>query len=63
MMKSAITMALLLGLAAIGLPGCAEKISVKEEKTVTSPEGTTTTTTEKEIKQTGSNPPQASPFL
>ncbi len=60
-MKSTITTLLLLGLASISLPGCAEKVSIKEERTVTSPEGTTTTTTEKEIKQTGSNPPPASP--
>jgi hypothetical protein len=56
-MKSTIGLLVLLGLASVSLPGCNEKVSVKEEKTVSSPEGTTTTTTNKEIKQSGSNPP------
>ena len=60
-MKSTMSLLLVLGFGVVGLCGCAEKVSIKEEKTVTSPTGTTTTTTEKEIKSTGENPPPPAP--
>jgi hypothetical protein len=42
---------------AIGVCGCAEKSEVKEETTVKTPDGTTTTTDTKTIEQKGKNPP------
>jgi hypothetical protein len=37
--------------------GCGEKSEVKETDKITAPGGTTTKSTETEIKQTGKNPP------
>ena len=42
-----------------GIVGCGDTSSVTEEKTVTTPGGTTKETHETEIKQTGDNPPPA----
>lgn len=41
-----------------GIFGCAEsdKASVKQETKITTPKGTTTITTEKEVKKTGDAP-------
>jgi hypothetical protein len=43
-------------LLSLGLLGCAEKSSTTKETIVTTPEGSTTVTDEKEVKQTGENP-------
>jgi hypothetical protein len=59
-MKRFLTAALVAGLFAvptIGLVGCGEKSEVKQEETIKSPTGTTTTTTDTTIKSTGENPP------
>jgi hypothetical protein len=60
-MKRIICAVLLLGLASLGMLGCAEKSSTKTETQITTPGGKTTITTEKEIKQSGENPPPATP--
>ena len=48
-----------LALMLIGFTGCAEKEKARQETTIKTPEGKTTVTTEKEIKKTGKNPPEA----
>lgn len=45
------------GLGIAGISGCDETTTIKEEKTVTTPEGTTKTTTERTIEKSGENPP------
>jgi hypothetical protein len=57
-MKSFLTAALISGLfATTGLVGCADKAEVTQTEKVTSPGGTTETTKDTTIKQTGENPP------
>ncbi|MEI8384090.1 MAG: hypothetical protein WCJ09_28515 [Planctomycetota bacterium] len=47
-------------LASVGIVGCQqEKSSTKHEMKINTPGGTTTITTEKEVKKTGNNPPAA----
>jgi len=41
--------------------GCSDKSSTKTETEITTPGGKTTITTEKDVKQTGENPPAARP--
>jgi hypothetical protein len=41
--------------------GCGEKTSTTKETTVSTPGGTTTVTTEREVETTGENPPAAQP--
>ena len=60
-MKRIFCSALLLSLFSMSLIGCAEKSTTKTETEVTTPGGKTTVTTEKEVKQTGENPPPARP--
>jgi hypothetical protein len=53
---------LVVSLLSIGLAGCTEKTaSTKQETKITTPGGTTTITTEREVKKTGDNPPSATP--
>jgi hypothetical protein len=57
-MKRFLVPALLLGLTStLGVVGCGEKSEVKQTEQVSTPGGTTTTETTKEIKSTGDNPP------
>lgn len=57
-MKRILTSALVLGVfSLVGLSGCGEEASVEKQETVSTPGGTTTTTVEKSIESTGSNPP------
>jgi hypothetical protein len=57
-MKRFLTAALVAGVfSAFGLVGCGEKAEVKTQETVSTPEGTTTTTDTKKIESTGQNPP------
>jgi ABC-type glycerol-3-phosphate transport system substrate-binding protein len=58
-MKRMIAAILMVGLVSIGLAGCSKTASTTQETKITTPGGTTTITTEKEIKQTGDNPPPA----
>jgi hypothetical protein len=53
----------LASLVLFGVIGCSEtkKSTTKQETTITTPSGKTTITTEKEIKQTGDNPPKTTP--
>jgi ABC-type glycerol-3-phosphate transport system substrate-binding protein len=43
----------------LGLIGCSKTASTKQETKITTPGGTTTVTTEREVKKTGDNPPPA----
>jgi hypothetical protein len=57
-MKRFLTAALVAGVfSAFGLVGCGEKSEVKQTETVSTPGGSTTTETTKEIKSEGQNPP------
>jgi hypothetical protein len=61
-MKRIACAALILSLFSIGMLGCAkDESSTKTETVTTTPGGKTTTTTEKDVKQTGDNPPPARP--
>ena len=61
-MKRAIAATLMASLVSIGLAGCTEqKTSTKQETKISTPRGTTTITTEREVKNTGDNPPPATP--
>jgi hypothetical protein len=56
-MKKLIAAVLILAISSLGAAGCAEKTEVKSESKTTTPGGTTTVTTQKEVKKTGENPP------
>ena len=58
-MKRLIASTIIFGVCSIGVFGCAEKESVKTEKTITTPGGTAKVTTETDVKKTGKNPPDA----
>lgn len=62
-MKRIMAAYLLAGLVSFGLVGCTEtkKSTAKQETKITTPGGTTTITTEKEIKKTGDHPPTTTP--
>jgi hypothetical protein len=56
-MKNWIATALMIAVGSIGMAGCAEKAETKTQIKTTTPGGTTTVTTDKEVKKTGDNPP------
>ena len=56
-MKRMLSLVMVLSLFSLGLVGCAEKTETKKESSVSTPEGSTTVTEEKEVKTTGDNPP------
>jgi hypothetical protein len=56
-MKQFFASVLVLSVFSLGIVGCAEKATVTKETKVTTPGGTTTFTEEKQVKQTGDNPP------
>ena len=58
-MKWILSLAVLTGLASIGLTGCSKQAGTKTETTTTTPGGETTTTTEKTVEKSGENPPPA----
>ncbi len=60
-MKRVIAATLIASVVSIGMLGCTEKSSVKQETKIKTPGGTTTITTEKEIKKTGDHPPATTP--
>jgi hypothetical protein len=62
-MKHVIAATLVVTLVSIGLLGCGgqTKSTIKQETKISTPGGTTTITTEKEIKETGKSPPPARP--
>jgi hypothetical protein len=43
----------------LGLIGCSKTASTRQETKITTPGGTTTVTTDREVKTTGENPPPA----
>lgn len=63
MMKRMIAATLIACVSSIGMIGCNEtdKSSTKQETKISTPSGTTTITTEKEVKTTGEDPPAAKP--
>jgi hypothetical protein len=59
-MKRILSSALIFGLLvfpAAGLVGCGQESKTGRTETVTTPGGTTTTSTETKVKSTGDNPP------
>ena len=57
-MKRLIAATLVLGILSLGLVGCMEKKATsKTETKITTPGGSTTITTEREVKKTGDHPP------
>ena len=61
-MKRIFCAALMLSLFSLSMIGCAkDESSTKTETEMTTPGGKTTVTTEKDVKQTGENPPPARP--
>jgi hypothetical protein len=60
-MKRMIAAALVFSVLSIGIVGCTDKTTIKRETKISTPGGTTTITTEREVKKTGENPPAARP--
>jgi hypothetical protein len=60
-MKRILASILGLGVISLGLVGCGDTASTKTETKMSTPGGTTTVTTEKEVKKTGDNPPATRP--
>lgn len=57
-MKKLLSIALILGsLSPLGLVGCGEEAKVETKETVSTPEGSTTTTETKKVESSGENPP------
>jgi len=57
-MKRTIATALVFSVATcFGLAGCSDESKVKQSETVSGPNGSTTTTIEKKVDSSGSNPP------
>jgi len=57
-MKRMLASALILSaVTGFGLVGCGDESGVKTTEKVTTPTGTTTTTSETKVKSTGDNPP------
>jgi hypothetical protein len=56
-MKQFLASVLALGVFSLGIVGCADKATMTKETKVSTPGGTTTVTEEKQVKQTGDNPP------
>ena len=57
-MKRFLASALMLGLfSTVGFVGCGDETKVKDKEVISTPTGTTTTTVEKKIDSSGSNPP------
>ena len=63
MMKRIIAASVIVSVVSLGLAGCNEttKSSTKRETKISTPSGTTTITTEKEVKTTEEKPPVAKP--
>ncbi len=61
-MKRLIAAVLMLSLVSVGLVGCTKNESTTTKETeIKTPAGTTTITTEKDVKKTGDNSPSANP--
>jgi hypothetical protein len=57
-MKRLIALCMVLGLG-VAIVGCDKKAEVKKETTVSTPEGSTTTTDTQKVETSGENPPPA----
>ena len=60
-MKLLLASVLLLSMFSLTTVGCGEKSTATKEVKVSTPDGTTTVTVEKEVKKTGDNPPSEKP--
>lgn len=60
-MNRLVTSILICGIVSVCLIGCGEKSTIKRETKISTPGGTTTVTTEQEVKKTGDNPPAVNP--
>jgi ABC-type glycerol-3-phosphate transport system substrate-binding protein len=60
-MKRILALIMGLGVISLGLVGCGDTAATKTETKVSTPGGSTTVTTEKEVKKTGDNPPATRP--
>jgi hypothetical protein len=60
-MKCLLATILGLGMLSLGLVGCSDTASTKTETKMSTPGGTTTVTTDKEVKKTGDHPPAERP--
>jgi hypothetical protein len=62
-MKCTIAATLMITLVSLGLVGCGgeTKSTIKQETKITTPGGTTTITTERDVQKTGDNPPPVRP--
>ncbi len=58
-MSRVLTLAVALGAMTLGFSGCSKEASTTTEKTVSTPDGTTKTTTETKVETSGENPPPA----
>ncbi len=56
-MKRFLASALIIGVSTFGLVGCEDKAENKVKETVSGPDGKTTTTIDKKVESSGSNPP------
>ncbi len=56
-MKRLVVLCMALGLVIPAIVGCEKKTTTERKETVTSPEGSTTTTDTHEVESTGDNPP------
>ena len=56
-MKRTLASALILGICSLGLVGCGEESKVEKKETVSTPEGSTSTTETKKVESSGSTPP------
>jgi hypothetical protein len=57
-MKRVLALALIVGvISGFGLVGCGDQTGTTTTEKVSTPEGTTTTTSETKVKSTGENPP------
>jgi hypothetical protein len=60
-MKQFLASVVVLSMFSLGTVGCAEKSSTTKEIKVSTPGGTTTVTVEKEVENSGDNPPSEQP--
>jgi hypothetical protein len=56
-MKHFLASVFVLSVFLLGIVGCADKATITKETKVSTPGGTTTVIEEKQVKQTGDNPP------
>ena len=60
-MKRILALMIGYGVISLGIVGCGDTASTKTETKMSTPGGTTTVTTEKEVKKAGDHPPDQRP--